>query len=75
MATSSRTPDQVRRARHITGLAMLAGAVMLGAGAVLIYTGMLPVAEEVRGLLATVLATVAGLDALIGVKFLLASQS
>ncbi|MDP1572595.1 MAG: hypothetical protein Q8L86_21580 [Vicinamibacterales bacterium] len=74
MATT-RTPDQVRRARHITGLAMLAGAVVLGAASVLFYTGMLPVAEEVRGLLAGILATVAALDVLIGVKFLLASQS
>lgn len=74
MTATGRTPEQVAQGRRVAGFALLAGAVGMGAAAALIYAGTIPVGDDVRGLLAGVLAAVAGLDIVIGIRFLLSSQ-
>lgn len=71
---ATRSPEDVARGRRVAGLALLGGAVAMSAAAVLIYVEVIPVGGEVRGLLAGVLGAVAGLDVIIGLRFLLASQ-
>lgn len=63
------------RSARIVGLALWAGAMVLGAFAAAAYTGVLPVADEIRGLLAGVLAAVAIVDVLIGFWFFRSSLS
>lgn len=63
------------RSARIVGLALWAGAAVLGGCAVAAYTGVLPVAAEIRGLLAGVLTAVAAVDLLIGFWFFRSSLS
>jgi hypothetical protein len=72
---SAHPAGQAAGRRRIVGLALLAGAAMMIVAAVLAYTGLLPVPAGQRGLLAGVLGAVAGMDLLIGLRFLLASRS
>jgi hypothetical protein len=56
-------PDQRARSRRIVALALWAGALVLALLAFTIYTGVLPIAEDLRGTVAGVLGAVAALDA------------
>lgn len=69
-------PGQVAKSRQIVALALMGSAVMLGGGAMLIYTGVLNVVgEDVRGLLSLVLGVVSVLDFMIGLMFFRMAQS
>jgi hypothetical protein len=70
-----RDPQQAR-SKQIVALALMGSAVLLGTGAVLIFTGVLPfVAEEARGLVALALAAAAALDFVLGLWFFRMGQT
>jgi hypothetical protein len=70
-------PDpQLARSRQMVAMALMASALLLGAGAMLIYAGILSfVAEDVRSIVALALGTAAALDFFIGIWFFRMGQS
>jgi hypothetical protein len=74
MSTTSPLPEQVARGRHLAGVALFAGAFIMATAAILTYTGLLPVGEELRTLLTGVFAVVAAMDVIIGFTLLHRSQ-
>jgi hypothetical protein len=70
-------PDpQLARSKQIIALALMASALIMGAGAVLIYTGVLAfVAEDARGIVALALGAAAVLDFMIGLWYFRMGQS
>lgn len=74
MGNPTSSTARAARSRHVAGMALVAGAVTMAAAAILTYTGLLPVGEELRGLLTGVFTAVAAIDVIIAVRFLLSSQ-
>lgn len=62
------------RARRIVGLALLGGAALLVVVAALFYTGVIPVAGEMRGVAAGAVGAAALVDGLVGLRFLLSAS-
>jgi hypothetical protein len=67
--------DMSPRSRRIVGLALLASAGFLLVTALVIYTGLLPVGDEIKGTVAAVLGAVAAVDLLLGFWFFRSSLS
>jgi hypothetical protein len=63
-------PEAAAPNRRVIGLALLASAILLGLTAALSYTGVLPLADEVRGVVAIATGAAALLDVLVAVWFL-----
>ena len=68
-------PEQAPNARPLVGTAMMISAVTLFVAAALIYTGIIPVAEDVRFIVALAIGGAAFLDLLVCMWFFRAGQS
>ena len=60
--------------RRIVGYALAASAVVLGAVAALIYTGVFGVAEQARGIVAGAMGVAALLDMVLAVYFIVSDS-
>jgi hypothetical protein len=63
------------RSRRVVGLALFASAGLLLIVALAIYTGLVPVAAGIEGMVASVLGAVAVVDLLVGFWFFRSSLS
>ncbi len=59
--------------RRIVGLALLASAAVMFVFAILLGTGVIPVSDQSRSIIAVALSAAAVLDGLIGLRFLSSS--
>lgn len=59
--------------KRVAGLALFASSIVTVLVAILIWTGVIPIAEDVRPLIAGVVAIVAVVDVFIGWRFLMAA--